>query len=166
MNAWEKRVRKIRDLVALVVLLTIYHGYEVLCYFIGNLFEYYQAVGLFAVALFLGAAALIYLHDFFRRKYSWDALGLHYINSLRYDEAIPSYDLFKRLVRFVLRKGFWAIFVIGPILLGPFVITILLRRERTWKANLLFVLPGSVFNALFWVALMKGVGIFTWRYIG
>ncbi len=159
------KILRIRDVIALIVLLIIYHGYEVLCYIISNLYDYYQAVGLFAGAIFLGSLLLIYLHDFIKEKYDWDAMALQYVNSLRDDVSIPSYQIFKRLTRLVLQKGYWAIFLVGPVILGPFVITLLLRRHKTWIAHLFYAVSGSFFNALFWVAFMKGLGVFTWKYL-
>ncbi|MEJ2070432.1 MAG: hypothetical protein P8X65_12750 [Syntrophobacterales bacterium] len=110
------------------------------------------------------STSLVFLHDWFLSRFSWDALRLQYVNSLRQDDNIPSYHFMKRLTRFVLREGFWAIFVIGPLLLGPFITTVLLRQRKNWRTMLTYTLSGSLFNAVFWVGVMRGVGIFTWSY--
>jgi hypothetical protein len=166
MNFITNMVFKTRDVLALLVLLVVYHGYEVLCYFMSNRFIYTLAVAICAAALFLVSTGLVYLHDFFQARYGWDALKLQYLNSLREDEPIPPYRVFKRLTRLVLSEGFWAVFVVGPVILGPFVITMLLRQRKTWWANLLYVVCGALFSSLFWVAFMRGLGVFTWKYIG
>jgi hypothetical protein len=164
MNFFKKIILKTRDLIALLLLLIIYHGYEILCYITSNIFQYYLSVFLCAGALFFVSTSLVFLHDWFLSRFSWDALRLQYVNSLRQDDNIPSYHFMKRLTRFVLREGFWAIFVIGPLLLGPFITTVLLRQRKNWRTMLTYTLSGSLFNAVFWVGVMRGVGIFTWSY--
>jgi hypothetical protein len=157
--------RKTRDGVALIVLLATYHGNEAFAYVVGNMFAYYQAVAIYVGGVSLVSLGLIYLHDYLQKRHSWDALKLQYLNSLSEEQDIPSYRIFRRLVRLVLREGFWAIFIFGPIILGPFVITVLLRKRKTWRINVVYAVCGAFFNALFWVAFMRGLGVFTWRYI-
>jgi high-affinity Fe2+/Pb2+ permease len=156
---------KIRDGLALIVLLLTYHANEAFAYVMGNMFAYYLAVVIYASGVSLVSLGLIYLHDYLQKRHSWDALKLQYLNSLGKEKNIPPYRIFRRLVRLVLREGFWAIFIIGPILLGPFVITVLLRKHKTWRTNLVFAACGAFFNALFWVAFMRGLGVLTWSYI-
>ncbi len=158
--------RKTREGLALIVLLATYHGNEALAYVVGNIFAYYQAIAIYTGGVSLVSLGLIYLHDFLQERYAWDALKLQYINSLAKEKDIPSYRVFKRLVRLVLQEGFWVIFIFGPIILGPFVITVMLRKRKTWRTNVLYAACGAFFNALFWVAFMRGLGVFTWRYIG
>jgi hypothetical protein len=158
-------LRKTRDVLALILLLLIYHGVEALCYVISNLFPYYQAVPIYASCLLVIALGLIGVHDYLRRRFHWDALSLHYVNSLSHDETIQPYQIYKRAIRFILRKGFWVIFLIGPVLLGPFVATILLRKRRNWTVNIAYTICGAFFNALFWVAFMAGLGAFTWQFL-
>jgi hypothetical protein len=157
--------RRIPDVLALLVLLVSYHANEASCFIVGNLYPYYQAVPLCAAAMALLSLGLIAVHDWFLRRYAWDALSLQYLNSLQDAEDIPSYRLFQRMTRMVLREGFYVVFVLGPIILGPIVITLLLRPRRTWKTNLAYAVCGSIFSALFWVAFMRGLGMFTWKYI-
>ncbi|HZE21849.1 MAG TPA: hypothetical protein VE082_07335, partial [Desulfobaccales bacterium] len=142
-----------------------YHGNELFAYVVGNMFVYYQAVAIFTGGLSLTSLALVYLHDFLQKRFSWDALKLQYINSLADEEDIPPYRVFNRLVRLILQEGFWVIFIFGPVVLGPFVITVMLRRRKTWRTNVVYAVCGSFFNALFWVAFMRGLGVLTWRYI-
>jgi hypothetical protein len=165
MSTFNDLWRKLREVLALAFLFLIYHVYEALCYILSNLHAYYVAAPMFAAALFLGSMGLIVLHDFLKNRFGWDALALQYINSLREDQSMPPYDLGKRLARFVLQKGFWAIFVFGPIILGPFIITLLLRHHKSWKVHVIYAACGSLFNALFWVAFMKALGVLTWPYI-
>ena len=164
MNFLKKIILKTRDLIALLILLIIYHGYEVFCYIMSNIFQYYLSVVLCASTLFSVSTSLVFLHDWFLSRFDWDALRLQYINSLGQDDNIPSYHLMKQLTRFMLRKGFWAIFVLGPIILGPFITTVLLRQRKIWRTTLIYALSGSLFNALFWVGIMEGVGMLTWSY--
>jgi hypothetical protein len=165
MNFFPKVISYSRDGLAVLGLLLVYHGYELLCYVTGNMFHYYVAVGICAGVLFLISVGLIYLHDFFLKRFSWDALRLQYLNNLRQDDQLPSYQVLRRLTRLVLRNGFWAVFFLGPIILGPFIVTLLLRKRKTWCINLSYALSGAFLNALFWVAFMRGVRLFTWRYI-
>jgi cytochrome c biogenesis protein CcdA len=157
--------QKTRDALALIVLLATYHGNEALAYVAGNMFPYYQAIAIYVGGVSLVSLGLIYLHDYLKKRHSWDALKLQYLNSLSEEKDIPSYRVFKKLVRLVLREGFWAIFIFGPIILGPFVITVLLRKRKTWRINVGYAVCGAFFNALFWVSFMRGLGVFTWRYI-
>ena len=165
MTFFQKTIFYSRDVLALLVVLVFYHGYEVLCYITGNTFPYYVAVGISAGVLFLVSLWLIVLHDFFQARFSWDALKLQYLNNLTEINEIPSYQIFRRLTRLVLREGFWAILVLGPIILGPFITTVLLRKQKTWRINVLYAGSGALFSALFWVAFMRGLGVFTWGYL-
>jgi hypothetical protein len=165
MTFFQKIIIYSRDVVALVVLLVFYHGYEVLCYITGNMFPYYVAVGISGSALFLVSMWLIALHDFFQEHFSWDALKLQYLNNLAKNRDIPSYQIFRRLTGFVLHKGFWAILVLGPIILGPFITTVLLRKQKTWRIDAAYAGSGALFSALFWVAFMRGLGLITWGYL-
>jgi hypothetical protein len=157
--------RKTREGLALIVLLATYHGNEAFAYVVGNMFAYYEAIAIYIGGVSLVSLGLIYLHDYLQQRFSWDALKLQYLNSLAKEKDIPSYRVFKRLVRLVLQEGFWVIFIFGPIILGPFVITMMLRQRKTWRTNVVYAVCGTFFNALFWVAFMRGLGLFTWRYI-
>ena len=165
MNFFQKVILYSRDVLAVIVLLVFYHGYELLCYVTGNIFPYYLAVAICAGVLFVVSMGFIYLHDFFKERFDWDALKLQYINSLAEKDDIPSYQIFRRLTRLILRNGFWAVFFLGPLLLGPFIITVLLRRQKTWQVHVLYTLSGAILNALYWVALMRGLGLLTWGYM-
>ena len=165
MNIFKKIIFKTKDIIALLVLLISYHAFELFCYIISNMFQYFLAVIICTGWLFLVSLLLIYFHDWLLENYSWDALKLQYINRLREDDHIPAYRVGRRLTRFILRHGFWAVFVFGPIILGPFVITMLLRQRKTWRTMVSYALSGSIFSALFWVAFMQGLGMFTWRYV-
>jgi hypothetical protein len=165
MNLIKKIIIYSRDALALIVLLLFYHLYELMCYVLGNMFHYYTAVAIGTGVLFLVSTAFIYLHDFFQDHFSWDALKLQYINNLAKNDHIPPHQIFRRATRRVLLEGFWVIFLIGPIILGPFVIAILLRKQKTLQVNLLYTFTGALINSLFWVALMRGVGVLTWGYI-
>jgi hypothetical protein len=165
MKFFQKIILYSRDLLAVFVLLVFYHGYELLCYVTGNLFQYYIAVAICTGVLFLTSLGLVYLHDFFLAHFAWDALKLQYINQLTEVDHIPSYQIFRRLTGLVLREGFWAVLVVGPVILGPFITTLLLRKRQTWRINVLYTGSGAFFNALFWVALMRGIGVLTWGFI-
>jgi hypothetical protein len=165
MSFLQKVILYSRDALAVLVLVVVWHGYELLCYVAGNIFHYYVAVGICTGVLLIVSLGLIYLHDFFKERFAWDALKLQYINNLTEDDHIPSYQVFRRLTRLVLLKGFWAVFLLGPILLGPFIVTVLLRKRKIWWTSLVYALSGAFVNALFWVAFMRGIGVFTWGYI-
>jgi hypothetical protein len=164
MDFLKKFILYSRDILAVIFLVVFYHGYELLCFMAGNIFHYHEAVAICAGVLFLVSLGLIYLHDFFKDRFAWDALRLQYLNSLSENEKILAYQIFRRLTRVILREGFWAVFVLGPIVLGPFITTVLLRKRKTWQVNVLYAGSGALFSALFWVAIMRGLGVFTWRY--
>jgi hypothetical protein len=163
---WRNLILKIRNVLALGCLLLIYYGYAELCYLISDKFRYFQAVTLFGISLFLGVMGLIYLHEYLGARYDWDAMKLNYLRSLREDaaEELPPHRVYLRATRFVLQKGYWAILFIGPLLLGPFLVTVLLRKHKTWQSNVGYTFFGALYNALFSVALAKGVVALVWRF--
>lgn len=148
-----------------MVLLVIFHVFEGFCYFISNLYPYYHAVPLYGSAAFLVSLGIVYLHDFLRARYGWDALGLQYLNSLRDADDVALYQIFTRWTQIILRRGFWVVFVLGPVFLGPPVTTLMLRPNKKWRTNFLYTFGETSFNSLAWVALMKAVGVFTWNFV-
>ncbi|MGO9532715.1 MAG: hypothetical protein ACLPT6_07835 [Desulfobaccales bacterium] len=154
---------KVKNAIVLVVLAGLYYGFSAVYYAISNMFKYHQALAIMSLILFSTSVILVYLHDYAEKMYSWDILGLAYLNNLRTDDHIYKYQLFKRLFRWTLRKGFWTIYVIGPIIIGPYVVAIILRKDKSCKSNLSYIIPGTLLSVLFWVTTMKGIGTLTWH---
>ncbi|MBF0555894.1 MAG: hypothetical protein HQK96_15320 [Nitrospirae bacterium] len=113
--------------------------------------------------LFTLSLIFVYLHGFLEKKYSWDMLGLQQLNELKYDNKIPNHRIFKRLLKQMMLKGYWWIYFIGALIVGPPIVTILLRREKSLSQNLLYIIPGTLLSVVFWVSIWTGVGIVTWN---
>ncbi len=163
-----KLIWKMRDWLALMCLLLVYYVYAELCYLIVGHVGYLKSVILFGTLLFGGVMGLIYLHDYLKARYDWDAMKLQYLNSLRMDPEveIEPHRVYLRAMRFVLQKGYWAILLIGPLLLGPFLVTLLLRKQKTWLTNAAYTLFGALYNAFITVALAKGAVALALKYFG
>jgi hypothetical protein len=160
---FQKWCRKARDGLAALFIFAAYHWYDGLCYFVSNTFSFIEAVFVMSLVLFLASLAFVYLHEFMARKYSWDMLGLERLKELGRDVGIPRHRIFKKLLKRVLSGGYWAIYLLGPLTIGPPIVAILLRKKKNLKQNLSFIIPGTLLSAVFWVSVWTGVGALTWN---
>jgi hypothetical protein len=158
--AW---IQNIVNFIVAVLYFVTAHVYDGICYAVSNVFSYLQALGIMSVLLFSVSAILVGLHGFTRGRFGWDVLGLTDLNQLRNTESISAHRVFKRLIRWTLRKGQWWVFGIGSIFLGPAIITPLLQKEGNRKSALFYLAAGTAFSVLFWVSLWSGVGALTWK---
>ena len=137
------------------------HWYDGICFAVSNMFPYFLALAYMYFFLFFLSVALIFFHGITERKFGWDIMGLHEFKDAG-QKPIPAWRIFKRLKKLMTksrRTTFW----IGSILIGPPVVTILLRRENNWKNNLLYIIPGTFLSVFVWVTLWSGVGMLTWN---
>ena len=137
------------------------HWYDGFCYTVSNAFNIPTA--LFLVFSFLSglSAVLISAHQLVERKWNWDLMGLEEFKT-QGKEPIPSWRIFKRFKCWMKqnrKKTFW----IGPIIIGPPIVTILVRENKTWPCNLKYILSGAFLSTAFWVPLWTGVGWLTWE---
>jgi hypothetical protein len=163
-----KFLRKLREAAAVAFLVVFSYSFSLLSYFFAKKLDYLRSVALFGASLFLGVIILVYLHDYLRGRFDWDMLKLEYLNSLRKDEEeeeIAAHNVYMRLTRFIMRKGYWAILLLGPLFLGPFLVTVLLRKQKTWRHNASYTLFGAFYNAFFAVASAKGAVALVWKYL-
>ncbi len=140
-----------------------YYFQDILSYFISNTFPYLCSIILIAIFTFIYSFFLLLFHDKIYYKYEWDILNLETLNCIKKNEVIPYYQLNYKIIRWVLRRGYWGIYILGSIFLGAFVVALLLREKNTWQENMFFILPGSLLFALFWTNIMLGIGFFTWE---
>jgi len=160
--------KKIRNLIVLSILFPVYHLYDGLCYIVANTFGFFKGTAIMFAILFLVSVGAVYLHSFCERKYDWDMLSMGKINNfINRENRITRHKIFKRFIAWILQKGgFWAVYLVVPIIFGPFVSTIILRKKNNLLQNLAYIIPGAVLSALFWVSVWTGVGLFTWdKYV-
>ena len=115
------------------------------------------------VFLFVLSVLLVFIHEIVYKRFSWDILGLKQLNELKNIDNLPKHKIFKRFIGWVLYKGYWAIYLIGPGTVGPFIVAILLRKEEKWRENMIYIIPGTLMSTIIWVSVWTGVGAFTWK---
>jgi hypothetical protein len=153
---------KVRDGFVAILMIVAYHCYDGICYAVSNLLGYFQAILIMSALLLFLSVVFVYLHEFLFVTYSWDMLGLQHLNDLKYEMQIPQHRIFKRLLKKVMIGGYWWIYFVGPLIIGPHVVTILLRRGNKLSQNLTYIIPGTLLSAVFWVSMWAGVGFLTW----
>lgn len=134
--------------------------YDVGTYWVSNSFEYFSAVIFISLFLVVLSIGFILLHGFCSRKYNWDVFGLGHLCDLA--NGTEPEGISDRIAAWTISKGRNWINIIGPCTLGPFIVALLLRKRPGWKESAPYVIFGSIFSAMVWVALWKGLGIFTW----
>ncbi len=139
------------------------HWYDGICYMVSNAFSYPKALLIMYGFLFSLSSLLIPLHYLVKKYFSWDMLGLDEVNELRNREDIPRHQIVKRAMRWALRKGRRETFFVGSILIGPPIITPILRKKGNLGSSIFYLTTGTFVSVIFWVTLWSGVGLFTWE---
>lgn len=157
--------KKARNAIAVATLLLYYYLFDSACYLTSNYLGFEKSIIIMSLVIFLVSVMAVRIYDLCQAKHSWDVLGMEKINLLLHDkEEIPRHKIFRRLLRWVLKRGgSLAVFLIVPCIFGPFISTILLRKNVSWKQNMVFIVSGTIISALFWVSLWMGIGLFTWE---
>ena len=89
-------------------------------------------------------------------------MGLEDLNALK-DADIPRRKIWKRFLRWIMLRR-WTIFWIGSAIVGPPVVALLLRKNKSWSSMIkLYIIPGTFISVLIWIPVMKGIGWFTWE---
>jgi len=139
------------------------HLYDGLCYAVSSLYSYPKALAIMFIILLLISLILVALHRFAESRLGWDVLGLQRLGSLKNCQDIPAHRIFRRLVAWTLRRGRCGVFLVGSILLGPPVVTVLLSDERSRRRAIPILVGGTLVSVAFWVTVWSGVGFFTWK---
>lgn len=156
-------IKKFRNIIAAVIYFSLAHIYDGICYTVSNLVTYPEALLIMAAFLFSVSLALVYLHKLMRKRFSWDIVGLNKLIKLEEEKDIPKYRIFKRLLRWTMRKGHWWIHIIGSCLIGPPVVTVLLSKKGSWKSGFFYLSSGTLISVIVWVTVWSGVGKLTWN---
>ena len=160
--------KKGRDVIVLAILFPFYHLYDGLCYVVANAFGFFNGLMVMFAILFPISVGVVYLHAFCKKKYGWDMLSIGKVNELMNREIeIPRHKIFKRFIAWTFQKGgFIAIYLIVPIIFGPFISAIILRKKNNLLQNLAYIIPGTILSVVFWVSVWTGAGFLTWeKYI-
>lgn len=137
------------------------HWYDALCYTVSNIFNLVAAAAIIFSFLSLLSVVLIFSHQVIERKFDWDLMGLEEFKGKK-ETPIPSWRIFKRFKLWLTRNRkttFW----FGSIIIGPPIVTILIRENKNWPCNLKYILSGSFLSTAFWVPIWSGVGWLTWE---
>lgn len=157
-----EKCKKIANCLLFPVYLVGAHWYDALCAYISNEFTYLIALIIMFSFLFLLSIVLVGTHAWAERKFALDLMGLEEFKGEQVQKLIPRWRIFKRLKRWMTKNQkttFW----FGSIVIGPPVVTVLLRKNSSWKQNLRYIILGTLLSVGFWVSLYAGVGIFTWE---
>lgn len=155
--------RRVSDAGVAVAYFIGAHLYDGLCYAMSSLYSYPKALAIMFVILFLISLILVASHRLAESRLGWDVLGLRDLGSLKNRQDIPGHRIFRRLVAWTLRRDRCGIFLVGSILLGPPVVTVLLGDERNRRRDISLIASGTLVSVAFWVTVWSGVGLFTWK---
>jgi hypothetical protein len=156
-------LKKVWNIIAAGLYFLVAHIYDGICYAVSNIVSYSMALFVMTIILFSASVILVVLHDRLRERFSWDVLGINEINNLAMTDQIPKHQLFKRLLRWAIRRGHWWIHIIGSTTIGPPVVALLLRKKGTWSASIFYLASGTLISVTLWVTIWAGVGKLTWQ---
>lgn len=160
---FKKWCRTLCSIALAVLYFLAAHAYDGVCYAVSNMFTFPKAIVIMYVILLAVSAALVSFQELALKYWHWDALGLEALNVLKDEKHISSRRIFKRLARWMLRKGHWWIFGIGSVVLGPPIITPMLEKRGSKKSRLFYLMSGTFVSTAFWVTVWNGVGKMTWN---
>ena len=156
-------LKKLGSWAAAILYFLAAHIYDGLCCAVSNLYPYPVALGIMTAVLFSISTALVILHDQLRKFFQWDILGINEINRLAMIDHLEPHKISQRLTLWILRQGHWWIHIIGSALIGPPVVTLLLRKDESWKSNLVYLTSGTLISVLVWVTAWTGIGQLIWN---
>lgn len=145
----------IKNLAAVIIYFAGAHIFDALYVFTSKEFSYFTAMGIMFLVLAGVSAVLVSSHGRVKAKNGWDALGLDHLNQLRDENDIPPSKVGKRFKRWCMRRRL-TIFVFGSCLIGPPVVTILLRKPGSLPDSIFYILSGTLISVVTWVTVWKG----------
>lgn len=146
-----------------VVYFSAAYGYDAICYIVSNALGYRKALWVMSVFLFSISAALVFLHDRIVKRYAWDILGLAGLRGIARSGVVPKYGVCERTFLWSLKRGRLWLHVIGSCIVGPPVVTLLLRKKGSILSTIFYLTTGTFIAVGFWVTVMSGVGRLTWH---
>jgi hypothetical protein len=146
---------RLKNLVAVIIYFVGAHVLDVLYVLTCKEFSYFAAMGIMALTLGGMSVILVSTHGKVQERYGWDVLGLEHLNRLRDEKHIPQHRTGKRLTRWFMRRRL-TIFLLGSCLVGPPVVTILLRKPGSPGDNIFYIISGTLISAVVWVTFWKG----------
>lgn len=150
-----------RNIVAVIVYFAGAHLFDALYVFTSKEFSYFTAMGIMFLFLAGVSAVLVSSHANIKAKTGWDVLGLDHLNQLRDERDIPSNKFGQRFTRWCMRRRL-TIFIFGSCLVGPPVMTILLRKPGSLPDNIFYIFSGTLISVVIWVTVWKGFwGVWT-----
>jgi len=156
--------RRLKNPVAAIIYFAGVHAFDALYALTCKEFSYFASMGIMLTALAGVSIVLIELHEWIGKRTGWDVIGLESLNRLRDVEDNPPARVGRRIKRWCMRRRL-TIFIFGSCLVGPPVVTILLRRPGRWVDNVFYILSGTLISVVTWVTVWKGFWNFWATYI-
>lgn len=154
-------LKRARNIAAATLYFLAAHLYDGLCCAISNIYPYPVALGIMIIVLFSVSTMLVIMHDQLRLYFRWDVLDINELNRLSRTDRLETIKISERFTRWLLQKGHGWIHLIGSLTIGPPIVTLLLRKQECWKANLFYLTSGTLISVLFWVTVWAGIGQLT-----
>ena len=158
---WEK-CRKILDPFLFAVYLVGVHWYDVLCACISNEFKYWTALMIMTILLLTISVSLVGGHAWTELRFGWDLMGLEEFKGSKALLPLPRRKIFKRFKLWITKSRRTTLWL-GSVIIGPPVVTVLLRKNPGWRESLRYIIPGTLLSVGVWVTFYAGVGLLTWE---
>jgi hypothetical protein len=132
------------------------HAFDALYAIASNKLSYLSAIGSMFIVLAVVSGVLVAIHAETMQRTGWDVLGLDRLNKLRDEKDIPKSSPKRRFTRWCMRRRL-AIFTLGSCILGPPVVTILLRKPGSLPDSMFYTFSGTLISVVVWVTAWKGI---------
>ena len=147
--------QRLKNLVAVIVYFAGAHVFDALYVFTSKQFSYFTAMGIMFLVLAGVSVVLVSFHTSIKNRTGWDVLGLDHLNQLRDEMNIPPSRPGRRFKQWCMRRRL-TIFIFGSCLIGPPVVTILLRKPGSLTDSIFYILSGTLISVVTWVTVWKG----------
>jgi hypothetical protein len=135
------------------------HAYDVFCFIISNSFGYTKALAIMFIALFIVSILLVWGHAKLKERSGFDLLGIEKLTMTENETSSTKQNHLHRWILSNRTVTFW----IGSIIIGPPIITLLLRKSDHWKQSFRYIFLSTMLTTLFWVSVYT-IGIETWKH--
>jgi len=145
---------RLKNLSAAIIYFVGAHAFDVMYAIVSRMYDYFAAMAIMFIALASVSVVMVLFHARIKNSTGWDVLGLDRLNGLT-DENIKQGEVGRRLIRWCMRRRL-TIVVFGSCLIGPPVVTVLLRRPGCRLDNVVYILSGTLLSVVTWVTVWKG----------
>lgn len=139
-----------------IIYLAAAHVFDGVYGFVSAKYNYLDAMSIMFFILTIVSVIAVLSHAWVKERFGWDILELDELNHLGDLQYITPSEKWKRFKRWIMRRRLIGIFLCGSIVIGPPVVTVLLRKPKSLADNIFYIFSGTLLSVVFWVTSWKG----------